>query len=349
MRVPEVQDPAALASFKQDLAPLNLMPLWGRTNRLVPGSACVPAIWSYAQTRPLLDQACGLITKKQADRRALVMENPALRGTSYISNALFAGLQIILLSEVAASHRHTPNALRFVVEGEGAYTSVDGIKIDMRPGDFVVTPAWAWHDHGNLGHRPVVWMDGLDTPFVELFGAHFRENYPQDIYPVHASANNSVSSYGYNLLPTHQHPSKTEGFTPLLVYTFDRTREALSRLAGSDTFAPDPVHGYKLRYAHPVHGGYPFTTMAAFMQWLPAPFSGQAYRSTENTIFNVAEGACRVSFGGATHHLNTHDVMVIPPWETYAFEADQTCLLFSFSDRAAQQALGFWREEQLPA
>jgi len=345
--VPEVNDPVALAAFKAQIAPLSLMPLWERTNRLVPGSECVPAVWPYAQTRPLLEQACGLISKKQADRRVLVMENPALRGSSYITNSLFAGLQIILPGEVAPSHRHTPNALRFVVEGEGAYTSVDGIKIQMQPGDFVVTPGWAWHDHGNLGSGPVVWMDGLDTPFVGLFGAHFRENYADDTYPVHCSADASVSTYGFNLLPTQHQRAATDGQSPLLVYSFERTRQALSHLAASPDQSPDAAQGYKLRYANPATGGYPFTTMAAFMQWLPTGFRGQAYRSTDNAIFNVAEGSCRVEVGGQTHHLTAHDVLVVPPWETYRFEADSHCMLFSFTDRAAQVALGFWREEHV--
>jgi gentisate 1,2-dioxygenase len=111
--------------------------------------------------------------------------------------------------------------------------------------------------------------------------------------------------------------------------------------------APHPAHGHKLRYANPANGGHPFTTMAAFMQWLPGNFHGAVYRSTDGTVFNVAEGACRVEFGGRVYPLSAHDVFVVPPWEPYRFEVDHDCLLFSFSDRAAQEALGFWREQML--
>src|SRR6201747_1779790 len=111
-------------------------------------------------------QAGNLITAKEAERRVLVLENPGLAGQYRITHSLFAGLQLIMPGEVAPAHRHTPSALRFIVEGEGAYTAVAGEKLPMKPGDFVVTPAWSWHDHGNHGTAPVVWLDGLDTPFA---------------------------------------------------------------------------------------------------------------------------------------------------------------------------------------
>ena len=109
-----------------------------------------------------------------------MLENPALKGTTFATTTLYAGLQVILPGEIARTHRHAPNALRLIVEGEGAYTAVEGERTMMRPGDFVTTPGWTWHDHGNLGSEPVVWLDGLDTAFANLFGAHFREDYPHE-------------------------------------------------------------------------------------------------------------------------------------------------------------------------
>ena len=332
-----------LSEFSAEIASLNLSPLWERTVKLTPGSACVPALWRYAEMRPLLARAAELISKKQADRRVLVMENPSLRGTSFITHSLYAGLQIILPGEVAPSHRHTPSALRFVMEGEGAFTAIDGERIPMRPGDFVVTPSWAWHDHGNLGHAPVVWMDGLDTPFASFFGANFRENYPDESYPVTRAIGANANQHGANMLPLAYRADGEN--SPLLIYAFDRARAALCGLA--QTGAPHPAHGHKLRYANPATGGHPFATMSAFMQWLPNEFHGAVYRSTDGAVFNVAEGECRVEMGGRSHALKLHDIFVVPPWEPYRFEADNDCLLFSFSDRAAQEALGFWREQML--
>ncbi len=137
--------------FMDEVKDMSLFPLWERVGGLKPGSKCVPAHWSYDEVRPQLLRACDMVTKKEASRRVLCLENPSLRGTTFVCDSLFAGLQIIMPGEVAPSHRHTPSALRFIIEGEGAYTAVAGEKLPMKPGDFVVTPAWAWHDHGNLG------------------------------------------------------------------------------------------------------------------------------------------------------------------------------------------------------
>jgi gentisate 1,2-dioxygenase len=316
----------ALAGFSTRISGLSLSPLWERKARLVPGSDCVPAIWRYAEMRPLLAEAAELITKKQAERRVLVMENPALRGSSFITNALYAGLQIIKPGEVAPSHRHTPSALRFVVEGEGAYTAVSGERLPMRPGDFVVTPPWAWHDHGNEGDGPVVWLDGLDTPFAQLFGAHFRENWPDERYPLNSALNDGKA-------------------TPPLHYAYTDTRDTLRAMA-LDT-APHAAHGHRLRYGGDANTGHPFRTMAAFMQRLPEGFRGRPQRSTEGAVFNVAQGECRVELAGVMHTVLPHDSFVVPPWEPFRFEADGEALLFSFSDRAAQEVLGYWREETL--
>ena len=118
-----------------------------------PATPCVPALWKYDEVRPFLMRAGEAITAEEAVRRVLILENPALRGQSAITQSLYAGLQLILPGEVAPSHRHTQSALRFIVEGSGAYTAVDGERTTMRPGDFIITPSWTWHDHGQRGRR----------------------------------------------------------------------------------------------------------------------------------------------------------------------------------------------------
>ena len=115
--------------------------------------------------------------REEAERRVLILENPGLRGTSQITSTLYAGLQLIMPGEVAPAHRHTQSALRFIIEGSGAYTTVDDKKVLMEPGDFVITPAWRWHQHGNDGAEPMVWLDGLDIPMVAHFNSTFREDH----------------------------------------------------------------------------------------------------------------------------------------------------------------------------
>ena len=348
MKGPNEMSQTHLSLFSDRISPLSISPLWERKIKMVPGSQCVPHVWPYSVMRPLLDESTHLIEKKEADRRVLMMENPSLRGSSFISNSLFAGLQIIMPGEIAPSHRHSPNALRFVMDGEGAYTSVNGEKVSIYPGDFIVTPAWSWHDHGNLGNGAVVWMDGLDTPFSSLFGAHFRENYPEDIFPISKQHGNSYAQYGSNLAPLSFTHTNEQNPCSLLHYSFDKTRDALLSLAKDDGVKIDLAHGFKLRYVNPLDGSYPFKTMAAFMQLLPKGFKGLNYRTTENTVFNVAYGNCRIQLKDRVVEISSNDVLVIPSWETFSFESENETMIFSFSDRAAQQSLGFWREEILP-
>jgi gentisate 1,2-dioxygenase len=330
------------AAFSRELAALNMRPLWERVMRLRPGTAAVPAIWRWRQARALLLRSAELITTDEAERRVLMLENPALPGSTFATTTMYAGLQVILPGEIAATHRHSPNALRFVIEGSGAYTSVDGERTVMRPGDFVTTPGGTWHDHGNPGSEPVIWLDGLDTAFANLFGAHFRDDYPQQTQPVQREDGGALARYGANLLPVDYRPTGLA--SPILSYPYARTREALERLAREGD--PDPCHGYKLRYVNPATGGHPFPTTMVCMQWLPAGFSGREHRSTDGTVFCAAEGEGRVTIGEASFDFCEHDVFVVPSWQFHRFEARSHCILFSYSDRAAQESLGFWREER---
>src|SRR5581483_5600967 len=182
----------------------NLAPLWEVLHNLIPNepaTAAKPALWKYREARPFLMEAGKLITAKEAVRRVLVLENPGMRGESCITQSLYAGLQLILPGEIAPSHRHSQSALRFIVEGSGAYTAVDGERTTMAPGDFIITPSWTYHDHGNPGSEPVVWMDGLDIRIVQTFAAQFHEVYADEIQPVSRSEGAAAARYGNNLVP----------------------------------------------------------------------------------------------------------------------------------------------------
>jgi len=327
--------------FSGELEALNMKPLWERVMRLQPGTAAVPVIWRWEQVQPHLMRASELITTQEAERRVLMLENPALKGTTFATTTLYAGLQVILPGEIARTHRHAPNALRFIIEGEGAYTAVEGERVMMKPGDFVTTPNWAWHDHGNVGSEPVVWLDGLDTAFANLFGAHFREDYPRESQPVTRAEGDAGARYGANLLPLEYRPQGRA--SPILSYPYERTREALEKLSRNSE--PHASHGYKLGYANPATGGHAFPTMAVFMQWLPRGFSGRKYRSTDGAVFCIVEGRGSVTVGEARFDFAPHDVFVVPAWVYCQLSATTDCVLFSYTDRAAQEALGFWREE----
>ncbi len=169
---------AERAAFYQAIAPQSMTPLWEVMAGLVtpqPASSCQPAHWSYAAARPHVLASGSLITAEEAERRVLVLENPGLKGQSKATTSLYAGLQLVMPGEIAPAHRHSQTALRFLIEGEGGYTTVAGERVTMAPGDFVITPTWGWHDHGNAGDGPVVWLDGLDIPIIQTLDASFAE------------------------------------------------------------------------------------------------------------------------------------------------------------------------------
>jgi gentisate 1,2-dioxygenase len=323
----------------------NLTPLWEVLHNLVPpqpATGCLPALWKYKQVRPYIMESGSLISAREAVRRVLILENPGLRGQSCITKSLYAGLQLILPGEIAPSHRHTQSALRFIVEGAGAYTAVDGERTTMHPGDFIITPSWTWHDHGNPGEEPVVWMDGLDIQIVQLFGAQFMETYPEEVQPVARPEGDSYARYGANLAPLGPLPSAKT--SPIFNYPYARSRDTLARIARAQD--PDPCDGWKMQFINPLTGGPAMPTIGTFIQLLPKGLRTSPYRSTDGTVVSVVEGRGKVWIGGEVFEYEPRDTFVVPSWSETRFEAADECVLFSFSDRPAQQALGLWREKR---
>ncbi|KAK8078630.1 gentisate 1-2-dioxygenase [Apiospora saccharicola] len=173
------------AAYLQSLPSKNLAPLWTVMGAMVPPrpapKAAVTA-WKYEEARPLLLQAGEVVNAHEAERRVLMLVNPALRAP-YTTDTLYAGLQLILPGETAPAHRHTAFALRFIVEGERGFTAVGGRKVFMSRGDVILTPSWDWHDHGHEGDGPMIWLDGLDLPLYQAFPTNFAEMYPESRYP----------------------------------------------------------------------------------------------------------------------------------------------------------------------
>ncbi|MBI1942302.1 MAG: gentisate 1,2-dioxygenase [Betaproteobacteria bacterium] len=342
--VPKPETASARQEFYRRLDRDNLAPLWEVLHDLVipqPKPATLPALWKYRDIRPYIMESGRLISAREAVRRVLILENPGLRGQSAITRSLYCGLQLILPGEVAPSHRHTQSALRFIVEGSGAYTAVEGERTTMHPGDFIITPAWTWHDHGNPGSEPVVWMDGLDIQIVALFDAQFAETYPEEMQPVTRSEGSSAARYGSNLAPLDA-IAPFGRTSPVFSYPYARSREALATLAKNGD--PDPCHGWKMRFINPLSGGHAMPTIGAFIQLLPAGMKSARCRSTDSTVYSVAEGTGKVKIAHAEFEFEPRDSFVVPSWHAMSVEAAEECVLFSYSDRPAQLALGLWRE-----
>jgi gentisate 1,2-dioxygenase len=340
------QKPSASPEMKalyERLRAKNTAPLWEVLGDIVtpqPKARCIPAMWRYDEVRALLMEAGGLISAQAAERRVLVLENPALSGGSQITPTLYAGVQLVMPGETAPTHRHSASALRFVLEsGEGAYTAVDGERTTMHAGDFILTPSWTYHDHGNASGAPAIWLDGLDIPMVNMFSASFAEHHPEDVQPVMRPEGDALSRYGTALMPIDFIPGRR---SPMLSYPYARCRETLERLQKNGPL--HPAHGIKMQYVNPATGGYPMPTIAAFLQLLPKQFETQPYRSTDATVFCAAEGHGTSSVGDKTFTWGPHDIFVAPSWAPITHAADDEAVLFSFSDRPAQKSLGLWRE-----
>src|SRR5436305_11789897 len=242
-----VQQTPERQAFYKKIDGENLSALWNVLGALItpePKSACQPFLWRFDAIRQRMTEAGKLISAKEAERRVLVLENPGLRGQSKITTDLYAGVQLVLPGEVAPAHRHTQSALRFVLEGAGAYTAVNGERTVMNEGDFIITPPWAWHDHGNQSDKPIFWLDGLDIPVVQFLDASFAEHLDQDEQPIFRPVGDSDARYGANLLPIDHKPGG--GSSPVFSYPYARTREALERLRRANAW--DPCHGLKMRY-----------------------------------------------------------------------------------------------------
>jgi len=332
-------------AFYERIAPANLAPLWEQLHSLVtaePTTSCLPALWRYEEIRPHLMQAGGLITAQEAQRRVLILENPGLKGQATITGSLFAGLQLILPGEIAPAHRHTQSALRFIIEGHGAYTAVNGERTAMQPGDFVITPSWTWHDHGNETQEPMVWLDGLDIQIVKLLSASFAEQAPAEVQAVTRPEGDSAARFANNLLPVDWRPEvKT---SPVFNYPYARTREALETLSRNGE--PDPYHGHKMRYVNPASGDYAMPTIGTFIQLLPKGFSTGPYRSTDGTVYVAVEGSGESRVGDRVFRWQPRDIFVAPSWMPVSHHAEDESVLFSYSDRPVQEKLGLWREQR---
>ena len=332
-------------AFYQAIEPESMRALWSVMSGIItpePKSDCIPFKWSFDCVRARLIEAAALISAKEAERRVLILENPGLKGSSKITTSLYCGVQCVMPGEVAPAHRHTQSALRFVLESSGGFTAVGGEKTEMMFGDFVITPNWEWHDHGNTTDNPIFWLDGLDIPVVQFLDASFAEGLGEDQQEITIPKNDSTARYGANMLPLGYERSKPT--SPIFNYPYDRSRAALEQMRRLDEW--DPSHGLKMRYINPVDGGWAMPTIGTCLQLLPKGFSGAPYKSTDATVYVCVEGNGRTRVRDNMLDWQPRDVFVVPSWHEIIHETDSDAVLFSYSDRPIQEKLGLFRDHR---
>lgn len=336
-------------AFRERLAALNVAPLWDVLRGLVPAepqARAQPYCWQWSAMRERLLESGSVVTAEEAERRVLMLGNPGMEGLPYVTDTIYAGLQLILPGEIARAHRHTQSALRFVLEGSGGYTSVNGVRTEMQRGDFIVTPPWTWHDHGNDGSGPVMWLDGLDAPLVSFLQAGFREEYEAGTqFPRDGESDQVLLRYSDALLPLE---SRHKGLSsPIFNYPYERTRAVLDRLARYSDI--DACHGVNVRYANPLTGGWAMPTIAASMRLLPRGFATEFFRSVDGTVLVGVEGAVTVEIDGAGRFdIGPNDVFAVPGWKRWRMSgaAGGEAVLFAYSDRPVYEKFGLYRESR---
>ena len=334
---------AARQAYYDKISKFHMTPLWEVLKDLVtpePNTSIQPTLWKFSDVKRLMLEAGDVISTEEAERRVLVLENPGVVGKSRITNSLFAGIQLILPGEIADVHRHVSSAIRFVLEGEGAYTAVEGEKTAMKHGDFIITANWAPHDHGNPGKQPVMWLDVLDMPTVNHFDTSFGEHFNEKMQKTSHADGDSFDRFASGVLPDGM-PAVLNR-SPVINYPYAKMRPILERL--KSTGDVDKRHGARVRYANPINGGPVLPTMGAFLSLFPKGFKGEPYLSTDATIFAVAEGHGTTTIAGKPYDWGVNDVFVVPSWKRFSHNASSEAVLFSISDRPAQEALGIWRE-----
>lgn len=347
-----VADTPELEQYYRDLESLSAGALWTVANDIEPWepkAASAVTLWRYEELRPLVLRAAELVSPQDAGRRVVWLSNPSRRAVSASVGWLYSGLQIMLPGEWAPAHRHAAAALRFVIEGQGAYTVVDGERATLGAKDFVITPAGTWHDHGNDGDTvPAIWQDGLDIPLVNALDANFYEVYAPGRQEAVGHVNNSTSAYaGPGLLPPDEGRA-AQRYSPLLKYPFERSYEALLSLAHSR--AGSPYDGALMKFVNPRSGGHVMPTMGAQIQALAPGEATKAHRHTGSFMYTVAKGSGASIVGGQRLEWKENDTFCVPSWTWHEHlngATSQDAVLFSFHDLPVIEALGLYREEPL--
>ena len=340
---------AELQQYYQGLDAYNVAPLWtvlGDIQAREPASKVTPTVWRWRDLRPLVMRAAELVGTEQAERRVLRLMNPGLGGRTATTQTLFGGIQTVLPGEIAPAHRHTPNALRFIIESDGGYTAVGGERLPMLPGDLVLTPSWEWHDHGNDTDNPMIWLDGLDLPLLSALEMTFHDQYPEDQQPVTESPGSSLAKYGSIALQPAWEEHGPPGTSPLMYYPWTRARAALERLATGE--GGSPYDGVIMEYTNPRTGGAAMSTMACFIQLLRPGQHTLAHRHTTSTVYHVVEGRGSTRVGDTVLEWEEKDTFCVPGWafhEHVNASPTEPSFLFSFTDAPVIKGLQLYREE----
>jgi gentisate 1,2-dioxygenase len=316
-----------------------LVPLWTEIGDLMPESPqpqTMPHVWRWRALRHLAGRAGDLVpVGRGGERRAIALANPGLGGRPFATSTLWAAIQYLNPREDAPVHRHTQHAFRFVVEGEGVWTVVDGDPVAMRRGDFLPQAGWHWHGHHNVSDQPMAWIDGLDIPFQHSVGATFFEPGPDEVDTCQAPARSRSERLWAHpgLRPLTQIVPTTA--TPLLAYRWEHTDRALSeQLALEAEGVPatlEPGHA-AIRYTNLTTGRDALPTVRTEFHRLAPGTETAIRRETGSSVFQAFDGAGTVTVADQIWAVEQGDLFVVPSWQPLQLATGPGLDLFRFSD-----------------
>jgi gentisate 1,2-dioxygenase len=353
---PSAELEALYRGFEKEL----LVPLWTEIGDLMPlhpASKAVPHLWRWTNLLALADQAGHIVPLgRGGERRAIALANPALGGKPYATPTLWAAIQYLMPGENAPEHRHTQHAFRFIVEGEGVWTVVDGDPVPMNRGDFLPQGGWIWHAHHNAASKPMAWIDGLDIPFQYYTESQFFEFGRDEVSEQEQTTperSRAQRLWGHPGLRPVSRPEAMSS-SPLLAYRWVDTDAALAdQLALEDEGYPGTVeHGHAaVRYTNPTNGKDVLPTMRTEMHRIRSGAQTVARREVGSSVYQVFDGSGTVSVGDHTWSVTRGDMFVVPSWvpfsttsEASGSDSDSGALdLFRFSDTPIFEALNAHR------
>jgi gentisate 1,2-dioxygenase len=308
---------------------------------LDPKTDVKPHLWKWADVYDSLLKARDRIGVSDAvnERRTIRLVNPGLKQTEMTSHTMLFAFQLIQPGEVAPAHRHTMAAIRFILQGKGAYTAVEGEKMAMGEGDLILTPQWTWHEHAHEGTDPMIWLDGLDVPLIKSLNVISFQPYPD-------KSGVTKTTYHAGTRSGMMRPvGSVETAKMPLHYRWEETYNSLTLLAESSR---NPYEGIALEYISPVNSGPTLPTLSCWMQMLRPGERTQVHRHTSTSMYHVFRGSGTTVINGQPFHWEKGDSFVAPLWSWHEHanrSQTEEALLFSMHDKPVLDAFGLYREE----
>lgn len=347
---PTPEEEAALEKLYADFESGHMIPLWTEIGDLMPPNPrpkALPHLWRWKELLPLAERAGDLVpVGRGGERRAISLANPGLGGRPYTTPTLWCAIQYLGGHEVAPEHRHSQNAFRFVVEGEGVWTVVNGDPVRMSRGDFLLTPGWNFHGHHNETDQPMAWIDGLDIPFVHYTDTSFFEfgidRVTDESTPDVSRGERLWCNPGLRPLSGLRNTVSS----PIGAYRWEHTDRALTeQLLIEDEGYPATVEqGHAaVRYINPTTGGDVMPTIRAQFHRLRPGVETRTVREVGSSVYQVFEGRGSAVINGEEHHVETGDIFVVPSWASFSLRAETQFDLFHFGDHPIIERLHFQR------